>query len=43
MALKFGLTEDLKERDPMAWVGVYNNLRQAIREILQEEIYSSAL
>ena len=43
MAPKFGLTEDLKERDPMAWVGVYNNLRQAIREILQEEIYSSAL
>ena len=36
-------SEDLKKRDPMAWVGVYNNLRQAIREILQEEIYSPTL
>lgn len=43
MIPKFGLTEDLKKRDPMAWVGVYNNLRQAIREILQEEIYSPTL
>lgn len=43
MIPKFGLTEDLKKRDPMAWVGTYNNLRQAIREILQEEIYSPVL
>lgn len=43
MIPKFGLTEDLKKRDPMAWVGTYNNLRQAIREILQEEIYSPTL
>ena len=43
MIPKFGLTEEFKERDPMAWVGTYNNLRQAIREILQDEIYSPVL
>lgn len=42
MAPQYGLTEDLKARDPMAWVGTYNNLRATIRELLQEDLYPQA-
>ena len=42
MAPQYGLTEDLKARDPMAWVVTYNNLRATIRELLQEDLYPQA-
>ena len=36
-----GVTEELKERDPMKWVGLMNNLQNAAEEIiLKELIYS---
>ena len=36
-----GVTESLKERDPMKWVGLMNNLKaQAEEAILNELIYS---
>ena len=36
-----GVTESLKERDPMKWVGLMNNLKaQAEETILNELIYS---
>ena len=33
-----GITEDLKARDPMAWVGAMNNIRSAAEEILFAEV-----
>ena len=36
-----GVTEDLKARDPMAWVGLMNSCKaQAEEVILQELIYN---
>ena len=35
---KQGITEDLKARDPMAWVGAMNNIRNAAEEILFAEV-----
>ena len=36
-----GVTEDLKARDPMAWVGLMNNCKaQAEETILSELVYS---
>ena len=36
-----GVTEDLKDRDPMTWVGLMNNCKaQAEEVILRELIYS---
>ena len=32
-----GIDEDLKERDPMAWVGAMNNIKSAAREFFREE------
>ena len=32
-----GITEELKARDPMAWVGAMNNIRSAAEEILFAE------
>ena len=41
MAKENGVTEKLKERDPMKWVGLMNNLQNAAEEvILAELIYS---
>ena len=35
-----GITEELKARDPMAWVGAMNNIQNQAEEIiLQELIY----
>lgn len=40
MREKQGITEELKARDPMAWVGAMNNIRSCAEEIiLQELIY----
>lgn len=33
-----GITEDLKARDPMGWVGAMNNIRNAVEEILFAEV-----
>lgn len=38
MKEKWGITEDLKARDPMAWVGAMNNIRNAVEEILFAEV-----
>ncbi len=38
MKEKQGITEDLKARDPMAWVGAMNNIRSAAEEILFAEV-----
>ena len=41
MAAQDGVTEELKARDPMRWVQLMNNLRNAAEEtILTELIYS---
>lgn len=41
MARTEGVTEELKERDPMKWTGLMNNLQNAAEEIvLKELIYS---
>ena len=38
MKEKWGITEDLKAHDPMAWVGAMNNIRSAAEEILFTEV-----
>ena len=41
MAQAEGVTEELKATDPMKWVGLMNNLRNAAEEtVLAELIYS---
>ena len=38
MMEKQGVTEELKARDQMAWVGVVNNIRNAAEEIVLKEL-----
>ena len=38
MMEKQGVTEDLKARDQMVWVGVVNNIRNAAEEIVLKEL-----
>ena len=38
MQEKHGITEDLKARDPMAWVGAMNNIRSCAEEIIFREL-----
>ena len=38
MKEKQGITEELKARDPMGWVGAMNNIRNAVEEILFAEV-----
>ena len=33
-----GVTEDLKRRDQMAWVGAMNNIRNRVNEIVRNEV-----
>ncbi len=41
MAVKQGITEELKAKDQMAWVGAMNNIRHAAEEIvLKDFVYS---
>ena len=41
MKEKWGITEDLKAHDPMAWVGDMNNIHNAVEEIpFAEVIYA---
>ena len=35
-----GIDEDLKAKNPIKWVGLVNNIRSQVREILTEEICS---
>ena len=35
---KQGITEELKARDQMAWVGAVNNIRNAAEEIVLKEL-----
>lgn len=36
MAEVQGIDEELKERDPMAWVGAMNNIKSAALEIMRD-------
>ena len=38
MAQKEGITEQLKAKDPMAWVGAMNNIRNVAEEIVNAEV-----
>ena len=41
MAVKQGITEELKVKDQMAWVGAMNNIRHSAEEfVLKDFIYS---
>ena len=41
MAIKQGITEELKAKDQMAWVGAMNNIRHSAEEfVLRDFIYS---
>lgn len=33
-----GVTEELKARDPMSWVGLMNTLKAQVEEIIQDEL-----
>ena len=35
---EMGLTEELKRRDSMGWVGLANNIRSMVYEIMRKEI-----
>ena len=35
-----GVTEELKARAPMRWVGLMNTLKSQIKEIIQEDIFA---
>ena len=41
MAAQEGVTEQLKVRDQMAWVGAMNNIRARAKEVVQAEIIGS--
>jgi len=36
-----GVTEDLKSRDQMLWVGKVNNIRACVEEIIREELINA--
>ena len=38
LAKQEGVTEELKRRDQMAWVGAMNNIRERVNEIVQNEV-----
>ena len=38
MKKEYGVTEDLKVKDPMKWVGIMNNIRHSAKEIVLTEI-----
>ena len=41
MAMKQGITEELKSKDQMAWVGAMNNIRHSAEEfVLRDFVYS---
>lgn len=38
LAKNEGVTEELKRKDQMAWVGAMNNIQERIREIINQEL-----
>ena len=38
LAKQEGITEELKRRNQMAWVGAMNNIRERVNEIVQNEV-----
>ena len=38
MVQKEGINEQLKAKDPMAWVGAMNNIRNVAEEIVNAEV-----
>ncbi len=38
MAKAEGITEELKQRDQMGWVGAMNNIQARVREIIYQEL-----
>ncbi len=38
MAQQEGLTEEMKANDMMKWVGLMNNIRESVREIVMSEV-----
>ena len=38
LAMQEGVTEELKRRDQMAWVGAMNNIRDRVNEIVLNEV-----
>ena len=38
MAVKQGITEELKAKDQMAWVGTMNNIRHSAEEIVCKDL-----
>ena len=38
LAKQEGVTEELKRRDRMAWVGAMNNIRDRVNEIVRNEV-----
>lgn len=38
LAKQEGITEELKRRDQMAWVGAMNNIRERVNEIVLNEV-----
>ena len=38
MKKQHGITEELKTRDPLAWVGTMNNIRNAAEEVILREL-----
>ena len=38
MVVKQGITEELKARDQIAWVGAMNNIRHSAEEILYKDL-----
>ena len=38
LAKQEGVTEELKRRDQMAWVGAMNNIRDRVNEIVLNEV-----
>ena len=41
MAEQQGVTEDLKRQDQMKWVGMMNNIRACVEEIIYNELIYS--
>ena len=41
MAIKQGITEELKATDQMAWVGAMNNIKHSAEEIILREFVCS--
>lgn len=41
MAERLGVTEDLKRRDQMKWVGLMNNIKHSVEETIYEDLIYS--